>query len=74
MTVQTIPPLNEMTSVELDELFEALQEARLIRSEHEEPPAWHGEILRQREEAMKNGTDRFISLEEVEKRLRERIR
>lgn len=74
MTVQTIPPVTEMTTAELDELIEALQEVRFIRSEREAPPEWHGEVLRQREEALKNGTDRFISLEEVEKRLRERVR
>ncbi|HCA58432.1 MAG TPA: hypothetical protein DEP46_10645 [Blastocatellia bacterium] len=74
MTVQTIPPVTEMTTAELDELIEALQEARVIRSEREAPPEWHGEILRQREAALKNGTDRFISLEEVEKRIRERVR
>lgn len=62
-----------MTTAELDELIEALQEARFIRSEREDPPEWHGEVLRQREEALKNGTDRFISLDEVEKRLRERV-
>jgi len=74
MTVQTVPPVNEMTTAQLDELIEALQEARSIRSEREEPPAWHGEILRQREEAIKNGTDRFLTLDEVEARLRERVR
>lgn len=71
MTVQTIPPVTEMTTAELDELIEALQEVRFIRSEHEAPPEWHGEVLRQREEALKNGTDGFISLEEVEKRPRD---
>lgn len=74
MTVQPIPPLNEMTSAQLDELFEAVQETRFIRGVHEEPPAWHGDVLRQREEALENGTDRFISLEEVESRFRERTR
>lgn len=74
MTVQIVPPVSEMTTAELDELIDALQEVRFIRSEREVPPEWHGEVLRQREEALKNGTDRFISLEEVEKRLRERVR
>lgn len=72
MTVQIIPPVTEMTTAELDELIEALQEVRFIRSEREAPPEWHGEVLRQREEAIKNGTDRFLTLDEVEARLRER--
>lgn len=71
MTVQIVPPVSEMTTAELDELIEALQEAKVIRSEREAPPEWHGQVLLQREEALKNGTDRFISLEEVEKRPRD---
>jgi hypothetical protein len=70
MIVQTVPPVDEMATAQLDELIETLQEARSIRSEREEPRAWHGEILRQCEEAIKNGTDRFLTLYEVEKRLR----
>lgn len=73
MAVQTVPPINEMTLNQLDELLEALQIAR-FRQSSDEPPAWHGEMLKQREEALKNGTDRFISLEEFETRLREKIR
>jgi len=33
---------------------------------------WHGKMLRQRAEDLKNGTDRFISLEDAEKRIREK--
>lgn len=73
MSVQTVPPIDEMTLAQLDELLEELQIARFRRSD-EEPPAWHGEMLKQREEALKNGTDRFISLEEFERRLSEKIR
>lgn len=33
---------------------------------------WHGDVLRQRAEALSSGKDKFISLEEAEKRIREK--
>lgn len=31
---------------------------------------WHGEMLRKRAENLENGTDRFLSLDEAEARIR----
>jgi predicted transcriptional regulator len=36
-----------------------------MNSEDIESPEWHGRFLREREEAIKNGTDRFIDWEEA---------
>ena len=74
MTVQTIPAIEEMTASQRVELMEALWKAMSRRPEEIESPAWHGEILKQREEALKNGTDHFISLEEAEAYIREKTR
>jgi len=63
-----------MTPVQKVELMEALWKSMSERPESFESPAWHGEVLRQREEALKNGTDRFISLDEAEKRIREKTK
>jgi putative addiction module component (TIGR02574 family) len=74
MPVQTIPPIEEMTPSQKVELMEQLWESMSRRPEEVEPPEWHGELLKQREEAVRNGTDKFISLEEAEKRIREKTR
>ena len=36
-----------------------------------ESPAWHGDVLREREEAVKSGKEVFLDWEEVKERLRE---
>lgn len=74
MTVQTIPPIEEMTPIQKVELMEALWESMNRKPEEMESPAWHGEVLKQRKEALKNGTDEFISLEEAEAYIRRRTR
>jgi putative addiction module component (TIGR02574 family) len=74
MAVQTIPAIEDMTAVQRAELMEALWKEMSRRPEEIESPAWHGEELKRREEALKNGTDRFISLEDAEKRIREKTR
>ena len=66
MSVQTIPAIEDMTASQKVELMEALWKNMSRNPEDIESPAWHGEILKQREEALKNGTDQFISLEEAE--------
>lgn len=74
MTVQTIPAIEEMTPLQKVELMEELWKSMSRNPELVESPAWHGEVLRQRDEALKNGTDRFISLDEAEKRIREKTK
>ena len=74
MTVQTIPAIEEMTPLQKVELMEELWKSMSRNPELVESPAWHGEVRRQRDEALKNGTDRFISLDEAEKRIREKTK
>jgi hypothetical protein len=74
MSVQTIPPIEEMSAAERIELLESLWNAMSRRPEENEPPAWHGEVLQAREKALANGTDQFISLAEAEARIRSRRR
>jgi hypothetical protein len=74
MTVQTIPPIEEMTPAQRVELMEALWESMSRSAKEITPPAWHGDVLREREEALRRGSDRFISLEEAEERIRQRTR
>lgn len=61
-----IPTIDEMTPSQRVELMEALWKAMSRNPDDIESPAWHGEVLKRREEAIRNGTDSFISVDEAE--------
>ena len=69
MTVQTIPEIDEMTAAQQIELMEALWKSMSQRNLNGEPPDWHRQYLENREKAIANGEDSFISLDEFEKGL-----
>ena len=69
MTVQTIPEIEEMTAAQQIELMEALWKNMSERNLNE-PPDWHREYLANREKAIANGDDSFISVDEFEDDLR----
>jgi putative addiction module component (TIGR02574 family) len=72
MNTEVVLPLDRMTVAEKLEVIDRIMEDFSRNAEAVPSPAWHGEELKRREEALKNGTDRFISLEEAEKRIREK--
>jgi hypothetical protein len=74
MTVQTIPSIEEMTPAQRVELMEALWKAMSRTPEGIASPEWHGRVLAEREEALRNGEDRFITLDEAETLIRESTR
>jgi len=37
------------------------------------PPAWHADVLRERQEAVKSGKETFIDWEQAKKQLRKRL-
>lgn len=63
-----------MTPTQRVELMEALWKEMSRNPEEIESPDWHRQVLAEREERLKNGTDRFISLEEAEALIREKTR
>ena len=66
-------PLERMTTAEKLRAMEALW-ADLSRHEEEiESPAWHGEVLREREERVKAGRETAIEWEVAKKQLRDRL-
>lgn len=71
MNAEVVLPLDKMTVAEKLEIIERIMDDFSRNAENIPSPAWHEDVLRQREEDLKNGTDRFISLEEAEKRIRE---
>lgn len=74
MTVQTIPEIDEMTPVQQVELMEALWKSMNERVASNEPPEWHRQHLADREKALANGEDAFISLDELEDDLRTELK
>jgi hypothetical protein len=74
MSVQTIPPIEEMTASQRAELMEELWKVMSRRPEEVEPPEWHRRVLAEREEDLKSGKDRFITLDEAEALIRAKTR
>jgi hypothetical protein len=66
-------PLQEMTTAEKLSLMELLWED-LCRTPEDIPmPAWHGEVLAEREKQLQNGQTRFIEWAEMRERLEKEI-
>jgi hypothetical protein len=74
MNTEVVLPLDKMTVAEKLEVIDRIMDDFSRNADRLPSPEWHGEVLRQREEALRNGTDRFISLDEAEKRIREKTR
>ncbi|QQS34366.1 MAG: addiction module protein [Acidobacteriota bacterium] len=74
MTVQTIPDIEQMTPAQQIELMEALWKSMTERNVNSEPPAWHRDYLADRENAVANGEDEFISLDELEADLKAELK
>jgi hypothetical protein len=70
MTVQTIPEIDEMTAAQQIELMEALWKHMNEKEVNIEPPKWHGQYLEDREQALAEGKDSFVGLDEFEADLR----
>jgi hypothetical protein len=66
-------PLDKMTVAEKLRAMEILW-ADLSRNEAQiESPAWHGDVLRDREVRIKSGEEKFIDWETAKKQLREKL-
>jgi hypothetical protein len=64
-------PLEEMTTAEKLRLMETIW-ADLTRNEKQfESPAWHEDVLKEREARIKSGAETFIDWETAKKQLRE---
>ncbi len=72
MTVQTIPTIEEMTAAQRVELMEELWKAMSQMPEEVESPAWHGDILRERERALASGEIEYMDWEEAKIYVRQR--
>lgn len=72
--MQATLPLDRMTKEEKLRVMEELW-ADLSRDEAQfESPAWHGDVLRERTEAVKSGKETFMDWETAKKQLREKLK
>ncbi|MDQ6655168.1 MAG: addiction module protein [Verrucomicrobiota bacterium] len=60
--------LSKLTNAERIELMNAVWESIENKDEEIESPAWHGEVLAEREAEIQSGTAKFLSLEELKER------
>jgi hypothetical protein len=72
--MQPVIPLDKMST---QEKLRAIEEiwADLERTPEAVPsPDWHGEVLREREEKLRRGEEKFIDWPEAKRRIREQTR
>lgn len=72
MNAELVLPLERMTVAEKMDVIDRIMDDLSRNSAAVPIIEWHGKMLRQRAEDLKNGTDRFISLEDAENRIREK--
>jgi Putative addiction module component len=66
-------PLDKMTVAEKLRAMEALW-ADLSRDESQiKSPAWHGDVLRDRDAKIKSGAEKFLDWEKSKKQLRDKL-
>ncbi|MGI5868168.1 MAG: addiction module protein [Kiritimatiellia bacterium] len=71
--MQLAIPLQKMSVTEKLQMIEEIW-ADLVRNPADVPaPAWHGDVLRVREQRVADGTARFLEVEEAKRAVREQI-
>ena len=61
----TIAEISKMSVIERLQTMEALWDSLTHESTEIKSPAWHGDVLSEREKKIKSGNANFISLEEL---------
>ena len=71
--MQPTLPLNEMTTADKLALMELLWDDLSRTPEQVPVPAWHGEVLAEREKRIQEGKTHFSDLADAEERLRKAL-
>lgn len=69
MNAEVVLPLDKMTVDEKLEVIDLVWADIAHKPDEYRSPEWHGEYLKKVEQAIADGTDHFIDLEEAEKRI-----
>ena len=71
--MELVLPLKEMTVAEKLQLMEVLWDDLSHNSEDVPSPAWHGEVLAERQRLIDEGKAKFLSLDEFRQSLQKEI-
>ncbi len=66
-------PLEQMSSAEKVELMESLWADLCRKPEEVESPAWHDDVLREREKRLETREEQVLEWAEAKKRIRESV-
>lgn len=66
-------PLNEMTTADKLSIMELLWDDLCRTAEDLPAPAWHAEVLAEREKLLQDGQTQFFDFDEVQERLRKSL-
>lgn len=72
MNAELVLPLETMTVAEKMDVIDRIMDDLSRNSSTVPVIEWHGDLLKQREENILNSSDRYISLEEAEERIKAR--
>jgi len=65
----SITEIKSMSRVEKLQVMELLWDELCYDKEEPESPAWHGSVLAERQDAVRSGKAKFMSVDEVKSRL-----
>ncbi len=69
----TFIQIEQLTVSEKIQFMESLWDSLCAHSENITSPAWHGEVLQDREEALKSQADGFVDWEEAKRLIRKQV-
>jgi len=70
--MEAVLPLDRMTTAEKLRAMEAIWADLTHHADSFESPAWHGDVLRERDQRVAEGKESFVDWEEAKRQLRER--
>ena len=65
--------IEQLTVHEKIQFMESLWDSLCAKSEDVASPTWHGEVLQDREEAVKNQVDSFVDWDEAKQAIRKQV-
>ena len=71
--MEAVLPLDQMTTEEKLRAMEVLWADLTRKADSFESPAWHGDVLRERDQRVAEGKESFIDWDEAKRQLRERL-
>ena len=72
--MNTVLEIGKLTRTEKLRAMEELWDDLSRPEDQYQSPEWHGDILREREEALQAGTDAVVAWEDAKRILRERVK